>query len=87
MEVRVMEFVHEQLATGRTFRPLTVVDTSRRFAPATDARYSYLSADIIQTLERVCSQTNYLRTISVDQGTAFVSHLTEGREAPHSARR
>lgn len=35
-EVWAMDFVHDQLATGRKLRILTVVDTHSRFCPATD---------------------------------------------------
>ncbi len=73
MEVWAMDFVHDQLATGRKFRILTVVDTWSKYVPAIDARYSYRGEDVVQTLERVCSQTGYPKTIRVDQGTEFVS--------------
>jgi len=36
--VWAMDFVHDQLATGRKIRILTVVDTFSRFSPAVDAR-------------------------------------------------
>ena len=73
MEVWAMDFVHDQLATGRKFRILTVVDTWSKYVLAIDARYSYRGEDVVQTLERVCSQTGYPKTIRVDQGTEFVS--------------
>ena len=68
-----MDFVHDQLVTGRKFRIFTVVDTWSRYVPAIDTRYSYRGEDVVQTLERVCSQTGYPKTIRVDQGTEFVS--------------
>lgn len=37
-DVWAMDFVHDQLATGRKIRVLTVVDTFSRYAPALDAR-------------------------------------------------
>lgn len=40
-EVWAMDFVHDQLATGRKLRVLTVVDTISRYVPVLDARYSY----------------------------------------------
>ena len=73
MEVWAMDFVHDQLATGRKFRILTVVDTWSKYVPAIDARYSYRGEDVVQTLERICAQTGYPKTIRVDQGTEFVS--------------
>ena len=37
MEASAMDFVHDQLATGRKFRILTIVDTWSRYVPAIDA--------------------------------------------------
>ena len=55
--VWAMYFVHDQLATGRKIRGLTVVDTYSRFSPAVDARFSYKGEDVVQTLERKrCSE-------------------------------
>ncbi|MBP2542757.1 transposase InsO family protein [Agrobacterium tumefaciens] len=64
--VWAMDFVHDQLATGRKIRVLTVVDTYSRFSPAVDARVSYKGEDVVQTLERVCRQVGYPTTIRVD---------------------
>ena len=36
-ETWAMDFVHDQLATGRKIRVLTIVDTFSRFSPAVDA--------------------------------------------------
>lgn len=68
-----MDFVHDQLATGRKLRVLTVVDTFSRFCPTLDARFSYRGEDVVQTLERVCRQVGYPQAIRVDQGSEFVS--------------
>ena len=38
LEVWAMDFVHDQLATGRKFRILTVVDTWSRYVPAVTVR-------------------------------------------------
>ncbi len=73
LEVWAMDFVHDQLATGRKFRVLTVVGTWSKYAPAIDARYSYRGEDVVQTLERICGQTGYPKTIRVDQGSEFIS--------------
>jgi hypothetical protein len=35
--------VHDQLATGRKIRVLTIVDTFTRFSPALEPRFSYPS--------------------------------------------
>ncbi|WP_183759230.1 IS3 family transposase [Rhizobium sp. BK181] len=72
-DVWAMDFVHDQLATGKKLRVLTVVDTFSRYAPVLDPRHSYRGEDVVQTLERVCRQVGYHKTIRVDQGTEFVS--------------
>ena len=66
-ETWAMDFVHDQLATGRKIRVLTVVDTYSRFSPAVDARFSYRGEDVVQTLERVCKIVGYPKSIRVDQ--------------------
>jgi len=39
-DVWAMDFVHDQLATGKKLRILTIVDTHSRYSPATDARFT-----------------------------------------------
>ncbi len=72
-DVWAMDFVHDQLATGRKIRMLTIVDTYSRYARVPDPRFSYRGEDVVATLERVCNQIGYPRTIRVDQGSEFVS--------------
>ena len=68
-----MDFVHDQLATGKKAQVLTVLDTFSRYVPALDPRFSYRGEDVVATLERVCGQIGYPSTIRVDQGSEFVS--------------
>ncbi len=72
-QVWAMDFVHDQLATGRKIRILTIVDTFSRFSPAVDPRFSYRGEDVVQTLERICAKVGYPQSIRVDQGAEFVS--------------
>jgi len=72
-DVWAMDFVHDQLATGRKLRVLTVVDTYSRYAPVLDPRFSYRGEDVVETLERVCKRIGYPKTIRVDQGSEFIS--------------
>jgi putative transposase len=72
-DVWAMDFVHDQLATGQKLRVLTVVDTFSRYCPGLDVRFRYRAEDVVATLERVCRDVGYPRTIRVDQGTEFVS--------------
>ncbi len=68
-----MDFVHDQLATGRKLRVLTIVDTFSRFSPALEPRFTFRGADVVEVLEEVCRQVGFPATIRVDQGTEFVS--------------
>ena len=72
-ETWAMDFVHDQLATGKKIRVLTIVDTFSRYAPAIDPRIAYRGEDVVQTLERICPETGYPAAIRVDQGSEFVS--------------
>lgn len=72
-ETWAMDFVHDQLATGRKIRVLTVVDTFSRYSPTIDPRFSYRGENVVQVLEKVCAEIGYPATIRVDQGTEFVS--------------
>ena len=72
-ETWAMDFVHDQLATGKKIRVLTVVDTFSRFSPVVDPRFSYRAEDVVGALERVCASAGYPKTIRVDQGSEFVS--------------
>ena len=65
--------LHDQLATDRKIRVLTVVDTFSRYAPAIDPRLSYRGEDVVQVLEKVCARVGYPTTIRVDLGTEFDS--------------
>lgn len=68
-----MDFVHDQLATGKKICVLTVVDTFCRYVPVLDPRFSYRAEDVVRALEQVCPKIGYPKTIRVDQGSEFVS--------------
>ena len=46
-ETWAMDFVHDQLVTGRKIRVLTIVDTYSRFSPATDPWFIYRGEDVV----------------------------------------
>ena len=62
-----MDFVHDQLATGKKIRVLTVVDTFSRFSPIVDPRFSYRAEDVVAALEQACAATGTPKAIRVDQ--------------------
>ena len=72
-ETWAMDFVHDQLAMGKKLRVLTVVDIFSKFSPTIDPRFSYRAEDVVRTLEKICGEVGYPKTIRVDQGSEFVS--------------
>lgn len=45
-DVWAMDFVYNQLATGKKLRVLMIVDTFSRYVPVLDPRHSYLGEDV-----------------------------------------
>ena len=72
-ETWAMDFVHDQLETGRRLRVLTIVDIFSLFSPALQPRFTFRGTDVVDVLERVCNEVGFPATIRVDQGTEFVS--------------
>jgi putative transposase len=72
-ETWAMDFVHDQLATGRKLRVLTMVDIYTRYAPAIVPRFSFKATDVVAVLDEVCGKLGYPATIRVDQGSEFIS--------------
>jgi putative transposase len=77
-DVWAMDFVHDQLATGKKIRVLTVVDTFTRFVPVRDPRFSYRAEDVVRALEKICPMIGYPETIRFDQDSEFVSRDRKG---------
>ena len=58
---------------GSRSRVLTMIDTFSRYVPILDPRFSYREEDVVETLDRVCKEVGYPKTIRVDQGSEFIS--------------
>jgi len=72
-----MDFVHDQLADGRPFRVLTVVDQWSRQSPILEAGFSLRGSDVAAALDRVLATGVKPRSITVDHGTEFTSRALE----------
>src|SRR5215470_8978571 len=72
-ETWAMDFVHDQLATGRKLRVLTIIDTFSRFSPAIEPRFNFRGPDVVEILEEVGRQVGFPKAIRVDQRSEFVS--------------
>ncbi len=68
-----MDFVHDQLADGRAFRVLTVVDNWSRESVLLEAGFRLSGESVAQALSRVSATRPLPRSITVDHGTEFTS--------------
>jgi putative transposase len=68
-----MDFVHDQTASGTTFRVLTVVDVFSRECKALVARRRFRGEDVAAVLTPLIEQQGRPTTIQCDQGTEFTS--------------
>ena len=68
-----MDFVHDELAMGKKIRVLTVIDIFSKFSPVIDPRFNHRAENVVMTLEQVCRELGYPKTIRVDQGSEFIS--------------
>jgi putative transposase len=84
-EVWAMDFVHDQLATGKKIRILTVVDTFSRYCRCS-IHGSATGRGRGPDARRVCGQIGYPKTIRVDNGSEFVSGTSTCGPMPTASR-
>lgn len=68
-----MDFVHDQLASGHTFRVLTVIDQWSRESVCLEANVSLTGQSVVDALEQVAQSRSVPASITVDHGTEFTS--------------
>lgn len=72
-----MDFVSDQLADGRRFRVLTVVDNLSREAILLEADFSLTGKKVARALERVSKQRPMPHVIRVDSGSEFAGRALD----------
>lgn len=72
-----MDFVHDQFASGRTFRVLTVIDQWSRESVLLEANVSLTGRSVVDALEAVSARRPLPRAITVDHGTEFTSNVLD----------
>jgi len=72
-----MDFMHDQLADGRRFRCLTVVDHFSRESPAIEVGRSLTGRRVVAVLERLAASRGLPEVIFVDNGTEFTSKAVD----------
>ena len=72
-----MDFVHDQLTTGRKFRVLTVIDKWNRQCVALHVDFALTGHSVINALEEVRRDSDLPTAITVDNGTEFTSKVLD----------
>ena len=70
-----MDFVHDQLADGRAFRVLTVVDQWSRQSPMLEAGFSLRGTEVAAALDRVLATGVKPQSITLDHVLLSLSRL------------
>ena len=69
--------MHDQLADGRRFRVLTVIDQWSRESLSLESGSSLSGKDVANALERLSWQRPLPKAITVDHGTEFTSKVLD----------
>ena len=68
-----MDFVHDQLSSGRTFRVLTVIDKWHRQCVALHADFRLTGDSVVEAMNTIALERELPFAITVDHGTEFTS--------------
>ena len=72
-----MDFVHDQLLDGRSFRILTVIDQWSRESVSVEAGFSLSGRSVAAALDQVAHCRPLPKAITVDHGTEFTSRALD----------
>jgi len=72
-QVWSMDFMHDQLETGRSFRLLNVIDDFNREALGIEIDFSLSSLRVIRELEQIISWRGKPKVIRCDNGPEYIS--------------
>ena len=72
-----MDFVHDQLANGRKFRVLTVIDKWHRQYVPLQADFSLTRQSVVDAMNEIALSRELPHAITVDHGTEFTSRAPD----------
>ena len=72
-----MDFVHDQLLDGRSFRILTVIDQWSRESVVVEAGLSLSGSSVAAALDQAAQRRPLPKAITVDHGTEFTSRALD----------
>lgn len=73
-EVWSWDFVHDQTASGGTFRMLSILDEHTRQCHNLEPRHSYRASDVLKALERLIARHGAPTYIRSDNGPEFIAY-------------
>ena len=76
-QVWSMDFMHDQLETGRSFRLLNVIDDFNREALGIEIDFSLSSLRVIRALEQIISWRGKPKVIRCDNGPEYISYAIQ----------
>lgn len=74
-QVWSMDFMHDQLFDGRSFRTFNVIDDFNREGLCIDVDFSLPAVRVIRSLEQIIEWRGKPKTIRCDNGPEYVSSL------------
>jgi putative transposase len=72
-----MDFVADQLVSGRSIRALTIVDVHTREALAIDVCQRLRAEHVVAALDRLAVQRGYPQALFLDNGSEFTGQLLD----------
>jgi putative transposase len=72
-----LDYTHDQLASGRRFRTLNIVDELSRESPAIEVDTSLPGARVVRVLERIAGVRGYPEWIVMDHGPEFTGRALD----------
>lgn len=76
-QVWTMDFTHDQLASGKKFRTLNLMDGYTRESPRIEVDTSLPGLRVVRVLEEVARERGYPQAIQVDNGPEFISRVVD----------
>jgi putative transposase len=76
-QVWTMDFTQDNLASGRKFRTLNLMDGFTREAPRIEVDTSLPGLRVVRVLEEVARERGYPQAIQVDNGPEFISRVVD----------
>jgi putative transposase len=76
-QVWTMDFTHDNLASGRKFRTLNLIDGFTRESPRIEMDTSLPGRRVVRVLEEVAGERGYPEAIQVDNGPEFISRVVD----------